>query len=82
MNSKRLIVEVMGMSCEGCAIKVSKAINEVEGVKEVKVILDSGLAYVVTSTESDPRKLEKEIRNKVNKLGYVVGEIREVSLNY
>ncbi|MEM3828746.1 MAG: heavy-metal-associated domain-containing protein [Conexivisphaerales archaeon] len=82
MNSKRLIVEVKGMSCEGCAVKVTKAINEVEGVKEVKVVLDSGLAYVVTSAEGDPRKLEKEIRNKVNKLGYVVGEIREGSLNH
>ena len=40
----RITVKISGMSCEHCAMRVTKALSGIPGVKEVKVDLKSGTA--------------------------------------
>lgn len=41
-----LLFKVIGMKCEGCLSKTRKALEGVEGVKEVDVDLETGNASV------------------------------------
>jgi copper chaperone len=63
-------IKIKGMSCQHCVMAVTKALNGIEGVKEVRVDLAKGEA---TFTEEKPvdRIL---IRERIAKAGFdVVG---------
>jgi len=57
------------MSCEHCAKAVTKALNEIEGVKNAKVDLSKGEA---SFEESQPVE-EKVLRERIKNAGYEVG---------
>jgi copper chaperone CopZ len=74
---KSLVIEVKGMECEGCRIRVTKTLSEVKGVSEVEVDLGEGLAYVKFDEGLDLGKVKSEIRRRITNAGYLCGEIRE-----
>lgn len=41
-----MVLKVQGMSCGGCSSKVIKAINAIEGVDHVDVVLETGQVIV------------------------------------
>lgn len=45
------ILNVQGMSCQGCVAHVTKALKDVAGVSEVSVDLETGATRVVSDTE-------------------------------
>jgi len=47
-GAKRAVVEIRGMTCEGCAAAVSQAIRRVPGVQSVEVDYGSARATIVT----------------------------------
>lgn len=66
------VLTIEGMSCKHCIDRVTKALNDINGVKSVKVKLKNGTATV---------KLDKEIDNDVLKnvvedMGYKVVDIK------
>ncbi len=62
-------VKVKGMSCNHCVMAVTKALNEIEGVKDVKVDLAKGQA---TFDETKPVDMDV-VRAQIKKAGYDVG---------
>lgn len=50
-----------GMSCQHCAASVTKALNEIEGIKEVRVDLEKGKARFQQSTPVEPEAIKKAI---------------------
>ena len=38
-NKEKTIIKIEGMKCQHCASKVSNALEHIEGVKKVKIIL-------------------------------------------
>lgn len=38
-------VKIKGMTCNHCVMAVTKALNEIEGIKDVKVDLEKGEAF-------------------------------------
>ena len=61
-------IKIKGMSCNHCVMAVTKALNEIDGIKDVKVDLSKGEA---TFEEEKPPDMDA-VRDKVKKVGYEV----------
>ena len=63
-------LNVTGMTCGGCVGKVTRALNEVSGVRDAKVSLPTG----ATSVEYDERLTSPDqLKAAVQRAGYGVG---------
>lgn len=63
-------IKIKGMSCQHCVMAVTKALSSLDGIKNVKVDLKSGVAtYEETKTVAP-----KVISAAVKKAGYDVVE--------
>lgn len=63
-------IKIKGMSCNHCVMAVTKALDEIEGIKDVKVDLEKGEA---TFDETKPVDMAT-ISEQIEKAGYEVGE--------
>ena len=61
-------IKIKGMSCNHCVMAVTKALNEIEGVRDVKVNLSKGEA---TFEETGAVDLNM-VKDKIKKAGYEV----------
>ena len=61
-------IKIKGMSCNHCVMAVTKALNEIEGIKNVKVDLAKGKADFDEAKTPDMDLVRKAIR----KAGYEV----------
>jgi copper chaperone len=61
-------VKIKGMSCQHCVMAVTKALGALEGIKNVQVDLESGLATYEEVKPVDPQKIAAAIK----KAGYEV----------
>jgi copper ion binding protein len=61
MNAK-----IEGMSCNHCVMRVSKALEGIQGVKSVKVSLDTQSAQI----QGDNSVTEEVIKQTIEKAGY------------
>ncbi len=68
---KRTLV-IEGMMCGHCTGRVQKALEAVEGVKEVKMSLENKTAEV----EAEDGVAEQVLRDAVKEAGYEVTECR------
>jgi len=61
-------VKINGMSCNHCVMAVTRALNEIDGIKDVKVDLSKGEA-----TFEEERTVDMNtVREKIKKAGYKV----------
>jgi copper chaperone len=61
-------IKIKGMSCNHCVMAVNKALNEIEGIKDVKVNLEKGEA-----TFEEAKTVDMNIvRERIKKAGYEV----------
>jgi copper chaperone len=65
---KMKVIRVKGMSCNHCVMAVTKALNEIHGVENVKVDLAKG---EVAFEEKSPIDMEI-VRERIRKAGYEV----------
>ena len=63
-------IKIKGMSCQHCVMAVTKALQEIDGVKDVRVDLERGEAAFNEEKPVDP----EIIRAHIEKAGYEVGE--------
>jgi copper chaperone CopZ len=63
-------IKIKGMSCQHCVQAVTKALQEVPGVKNVQVSLEDGEARFEEAAEVDMQ----EVKYEVEKAGYSVEE--------
>ena len=69
MTTKKISMNVLGMTCAACSTRVEKALNKQDGVKIATVNLLSNKATI----EFDTDKIkEGEIINIIKKTGYEV----------
>lgn len=64
-------IKIEGMMCENCVKHVTKALQGIDGVTDVKVSLENKNAIIETSKEIS----DAEIKNAVDEAGYTVTEI-------
>lgn len=63
-------VEIRGMSCENCALRVENALNEIDGLSANVSFNDKKAHIVFTHLVSD-----QQIRDAIRKAGYEAGDI-------
>jgi copper chaperone len=68
-------LEVKGMSCQHCVASVTEALQNVPGVRDVKVSLDEGLARFEIDTPMSESE-EEHLRQAVKNIGFEPGEYR------
>ena len=62
-DSTKAEIKISGMSCAHCVARVEKSLKNVDGVKEVKVDLESGKATVKYNPKKvEPSKLEEAVK--------------------
>jgi len=66
------IFHIEGMTCNGCANRVTRALQEVPGVKSVRVSLAEGTAEIDAAEAIAPGSLIAAVEKK----GYKVSEVR------
>ena len=65
----REVIKASGMSCQHCAMRVTKGLKELAGVREVEVDLSSGSITV----DFDPAEVNRDkMEEAVKKAGYEV----------
>lgn len=70
MFSKKYIIQVDGMKCEHCSKRVSDELKKIEGIKSIKVDLNS---KKVTISYKDKVDIDK-IKHTILDLGYQIIE--------
>jgi copper chaperone len=63
-------IKIKGMSCQHCVMAVTRALGAVNGVKDVKVDLKSGVATYTEEKAVDPMVVAAAIK----KAGYEIVE--------
>ena len=63
-------IKINGMSCHHCVMAVTRALEEIDGIKDIRVSVEKGEA---TFDEEKPVDI-KIIREKIKKAGYELGE--------
>ena len=61
-------LKIKGMSCQHCVMAVTRALSALDGIKDVKVDLKSGVATYEEVKLVDPQKIAAAIK----KAGYEV----------
>ena len=61
-------IKIKGMSCNHCVMAVTKALKEIDGIKDIKVDLGKGEA---TFEEVNPLDMNI-VRERIKKAGYEV----------
>lgn len=62
------VIKIKGMSCDHCVMAVTKALNEIDGIKDVKVDLAKGEAAFEEEISVDMNMVQEQIK----KAGYEV----------
>jgi copper chaperone len=61
------VIKIKGMTCDHCVMTVTKALNEIEGIKNVRVDLNKGEAFF------DGKSINMDlVREKIKEAGYKV----------
>lgn len=55
-NTKTLSLQIKGMTCSGCVLRVENSLKKVEGITSVEVDLEKGFGVV----QYDPAKVKEE----------------------
>jgi len=54
-------IKIQGMSCNHCVMAVTKALQGIEGIRDVSVDLEAGEAMFEETTPVDPGVIKKKI---------------------
>lgn len=60
-NKEKTIIKIEGMKCQHCAAKVINALENIEGVKKVKIDLDKKEAIIKSKEKLDINILKKAV---------------------
>ncbi len=72
-QAQQVQVQVDGLSCPFCAYGLEKKLKNIDGVNEIKIDIDQGLATLNVS--EDKTVSEEEIRKAVKQAGFTPKEI-------
>jgi len=72
-ETQKIEVEVDGLSCPFCAYGLEKKLIKLDGVKDLKIDVENGLAILIVKKEQAPDR--KTIETAVKKAGFTPREI-------
>ncbi len=75
-QGQHLEVDISGMACKFCAHNVEKHLSKLDGVKQVSVNLDKGIAIIIMVP--DKQVNVGQIKKIITKAGFTPGDVRVV----
>ena len=73
-GQQRLEIDISGMECKFCAHYIKKSLSELDGVKQVTVDLDKGIASIVM-VPGKQANIE-QFRKQITQAGFTPGDVR------
>lgn len=75
---QKVIMKLGGMTCPSCLTKIEKAVENVDGTDQIKVLFNAGkLKFVMDSNKTNTA----DVKNAIEKMGYEVMGIKEKEIN-
>lgn len=72
------MMKLGGMTCPSCLTKIEKAVENVNGTDQIKVLLNAGkLKFVMDANKTNT----DDVKNAIEKMGYEVMGIKEKEIN-
>jgi len=75
-EQQQLEVKISGMSCKFCVRSVEKNLSKLEGIKDVSVNLDKGIAKIIMTPGKQGNA--NQIKELIKKAGFTPGDVRTV----
>ncbi len=72
-EARQIQMTVLGMSCPFCAYGVEQKLKNLEGVKELEVVLETGLATLTLEEGADVSN--EQLQKRVKDAGFEVAKI-------
>ena len=75
---EKVMMKSSGMTCPSCLSKIEKAVDNLDGTDQIKVLFNAGkLKFML-----DPDKTKTiDVKTAIEKMGYEVQGIKEKELN-
>ena len=75
---QKVMMKLGGMTCPSCLTKIEKAVENVNGTDQIKVLLNAGkLKFVMDANKTNT----DDVKNAIEKMGYEVMGIKEKEIN-
>ena len=75
---QKVMMKLGGMTCPSCLTKIEKAVENVNGTDQIKVLFNAGkLKFVMDANKTNI----DDVKNAIEKMGYEVMGIKEKEIN-
>ena len=75
---QKVMMKLGGMTCPSCLTKIEKAVENVDGTDQIKVLFNAcKLKFVMDSNKTNT----DDVKNAIEKMGYEVMGIKEKEIN-
>lgn len=75
---QKVMMKLGGMTCPSCLTKIEKAVKNVDGTDQIKVLFNAGkLKFVMDSTKTNTN----DVKNAIENMGYEVMGVKEKEIN-
>ena len=72
------MMKLGGMTCPSCLTKIEKAVEDVDGTDQIKVLFNAGkLKFMMNTDKADVA----DVKTAIEKMGYEVKDVKAKELN-
>lgn len=75
---QKVIMKLGGMTCPSCLTKIEKAVEDVDGTDQIKVLFNADkLKFMMNADKADV----DDVKTAIEKMGYEVKDVKAKELN-
>ena len=75
---QKVMMKLGGMTCPSCLTKIEKAVEDVDGTDQIKVLFNAGkLKFMMNAGKADV----DDVKTAIEKMGYEVKDVKAKELN-
>ncbi|MFJ6934019.1 MAG: heavy-metal-associated domain-containing protein [Lactobacillus gallinarum] len=75
---QKVMMKLGGMTCPSCLTKIEKAVEDVDGTDQIKVLFNAGkLKFMMNTDKADVN----DVKTAIEKMGYEVKDVKAKELN-
>ena len=75
---QKVMMKLGGMTCPSCLTKIEKAVEDVDGTDQIKVLFNAGkLKFMMNAHKADV----DDVKTAIEKMGYEVKDVKAKELN-
>ena len=75
---QKVMMKLGGMTCPSCLTKIEKAVEDVDGTDQIKVLFNAGKLKVMMN--ADKADVD-DVKTAIEKMGYEVKDVKAKELN-